>query len=151
MVVHSPLVNKILEEQKQDRWIKNIRLEIQKKPTPESTIEQQNGLQFKQRLVVPDDATLRKEIMDEAHRSKYTIHPGETKMYKDLKRQFWWENMRVDIAKYVAHCNTCKVVKAKHMKPGGTLQPLKLPEWKWENISMDFIVGLPVCQRTPFG
>jgi hypothetical protein len=102
---------------------------------------------FEQRLVVPVDPELRKEIFDEAHLSKFSIHPGSTKMYQDLKKNFWWSNMKVDIAKYVAECDTCHRVKASHLKSAGVLQPLAIPLWKWDDISMDFIVGLPLTAR----
>jgi hypothetical protein len=68
-------------------------------------------------------------------------------MYKDLKIQFWWEKMREDIAEYVARCDTCQRVKAEHQRPAGLLQPLEIPTWKWDDISMDFIVGLPHTQK----
>ncbi len=67
-------------------------------------------------------------------------------MYQDLKEYYWWYGMKRDIAEYVALCDTCKRVKAEHQRPAGLLQPLKVPEWKWEEISMDFIVGLPRTQ-----
>jgi hypothetical protein len=102
---------------------------------------------FEQRLVVPVDPELRKEIFDEAHLSKFSIHPGSTKIYQDLKKNFWWSNMKVDIAKYVAECDTCHRVKASHLKSAGVLQPLTIPLWKWDDISMDFIVGLPQTAR----
>ena len=86
--------------------------------------------------------------MDEAHLSKFSIHPGSTKMYQDLKQNFWWTRMKREIAKYVSECDTCRRVKASHLKVAGTLQPLPIPSWKWEDISMDFIVGLP---KTPHG
>ena len=73
------------------------------------------------------------------------MQPGGTKMYQDLKKQYWWKQMKVDVAEYVAKCQTCQVVKAEHLKPAGVLQPLFIPEWKWESISMDFISGLPMC------
>ena len=81
--------------------------------------------------------------MDEAHKSKYSVHPGETKMFCDLKRKFWWRNMRREIATYVSKCLICQQVKFEHRKPGGLLQPLEIPEWKWEGIAMDFVEGLP--------
>jgi hypothetical protein len=68
-------------------------------------------------------------------------------MYQDLKKNFWWSNMKVDIAKYVAECDTCHRVKASHLKSAGVLQPLTIPLWKWDDISMDFIVGLPLTAR----
>jgi hypothetical protein len=88
--------------------------------------------------------TLKKKILDEAHMSRYSIHPGSTKMYHDLWQQFWWTRMKREAARYVLESDTCQKVKADYMKPGGLLQPLSIPDWKWDNISMDFIVGLPM-------
>ena len=104
-------------------------------------------LWFKNRLVVPKDFELRKQILDEAHTSRLSIHPGSNKMYQDLKQRFWWTRMKREIAKYVSECDICRRVKASHLRPPGTLQPLNIPEWKWEDISMDFIVGLPRTQK----
>jgi hypothetical protein len=102
---------------------------------------------FRKRLVVPVDPGIRKTIFDEAHMSKFSIHPGSTKMYQDLKQNFWWSDMKVDIAKYVAECDTYHRMKASHLKSAGVLQPLSIPMWKWDDISMDFIVGLPLTAR----
>jgi hypothetical protein len=68
-------------------------------------------------------------------------------MYQDLKGNFWWSNMKVDIAKYVSECDTCSRIKGSHLKTVSTLQPLPIPSWKWDDISMDFIVGLPLMSR----
>jgi hypothetical protein len=100
-------------------------------------------LWFKDRLMVPKDFELRRKIMDKAHCSWYSIHPGTNKMYQDLKKNFWWTRMKREIAKYVAECDTCRRIKTDHLRPAGNLQLLSIPEWKWENICMDFIVGLP--------
>ena len=81
--------------------------------------------------------------MKEAHASTYSIHTGSTKMYKDLKSHFWWNNMKGDIANYVAKCLTCQQVKIEHQKPSGELQPLTIPQWKWDDITMDFVTALP--------
>ena len=103
-----------------------------------------NGvLWFESRLVVPKNHDLRKQILDEAHLSKFSIHPGSTKMYQDLRQNFWWTRIKRKIAKYVSECDTYQRVKAIHLKVAGLLQPLPIPSWKWEDISMDFIVGLP--------
>jgi hypothetical protein len=87
---------------------------------------------------------LKKKIMDDAHMSRYSIHHGSTKMYHDLREQFWWTRMKRETARYVSECDTCRKVKADYMKPRGLLQLLSIPDWKWEDISMDFIVGLPL-------
>ena len=81
--------------------------------------------------------------MQEAHSTPYTVHPGSTKMYHDIKGNFWWPNMKREIAKFVLECPICQQVKVDHQKPAGLLQPLKIPTWKWEEISMDFVTGLP--------
>ncbi|XP_042051304.1 uncharacterized protein LOC121796544, partial [Salvia splendens] len=99
------------------------------------------------RLCVPKDEGLRMEIMREAHETPYAAHPGSTKMYQDLKRQFWWNGMKKHVAAFVERCLACQQVKALHQRPYGKLQPLEIPEWKWEHIAMDFVVGLPKSQR----
>jgi hypothetical protein len=96
-----------------------------------------------ERLCVPDDKELKDLILTEAHQTQYSIHPGSTKMYQDLKEKFWWDSMRREIAEFIALCDVCQRVKAEHQRPAGLLQPLQIPEWKWEEIGMDFIAGLP--------
>jgi hypothetical protein len=98
---------------------------------------------FNNRIVVPRNDDVRQQILDEAHLSRYSIHLGSTKMYHDLKQHYWWTKMKIEIARYVARCDTCRRVKAIHLKTAGPLQSLHIPTWKWEDISMDFIVGLP--------
>jgi hypothetical protein len=92
---------------------------------------------------VPDVDHLREKILQEAHDSAYSIHPGSTKMYQDLKEKYWWYGMKRDVAAHVALCDVCQRVKAEHQRPARLLQPLKVLEWKWEEIGMDFIMGLP--------
>ena len=95
---------------------------------------------------MPNNAEIRKLILQEAHDSPYSIHPGNTKMYLDLKERFWWIEMKKDIAEYVAVCDVCQRVKAEHQKPAGLLQPMPIPELKWDKLGMDFITGLPRTQ-----
>ena len=97
--------------------------------------------------MVPNDKELREQIMTEAHSSSLSIYPGSTKMYQNLKPRYWWTKMKKEIAAYVARCDTCSRVKVDHLKPAGLLQPLSILGWKWEEISMDFIVGLPTTQK----
>ena len=79
----------------------------------------------------------------EAYANQYLVHPGATKMYKDPKESFLWPGMKKDVAKFVGKCLVCQKIKAEHQRPAGELQPIEIPEWKWEQISMDFVVGLP--------
>ena len=99
---------------------------------------------YRKRLCVPKDEELRNKILSEAHYSKFTIHLGATKIYQDLKKLFWWNGMKRDIDIFVARCLTCQKVKIEHQKPAGLLQPLDIVKWKWNSISMDFVIGLPM-------
>ena len=88
-----------------------------------------NGvLRFRGRLSVPNTEEIRKNLLREAHHSVYASHPGGTKMYHDLKENYWWNGMKRDVAKVVSQCLTCQRVKAEHQKLGGLLQPLLIPE-----------------------
>ncbi|XP_072080982.1 uncharacterized protein [Arachis hypogaea] len=91
---------------------------------------------------MPDVGTLRRDIL-KAHKSGFSIHPGSTKMYNDLKAMFWWPGMKNDVVEYVSKCLTCQKVKIQHQRPSRTLQSLEIPQWKWESIAMDFVSGLP--------
>nr|GEY18062.1 putative reverse transcriptase domain-containing protein [Tanacetum cinerariifolium] len=92
---------------------------------------------------LPYYGDLRSLIMHESHKSKYFVHPGSDKMYQDMKQLYWWPNMKATIANYVSKFLTCAKVKAEHQRPSGWLVQPAIPEWKWDNIMMDFITKLP--------
>ncbi|GJT73296.1 putative nucleotidyltransferase, ribonuclease H [Tanacetum coccineum] len=92
---------------------------------------------------LPCYGNLRTVIMHESHKSKYSIHPGSEKMYQDVKKLYWWPNMKADIATYVSKCLTCAKVKAEHQRQSGLLVQPEIPQWKWDNITMDFVTKLP--------
>ncbi|KAJ9548812.1 hypothetical protein OSB04_021355 [Centaurea solstitialis] len=100
------------------------------------------------RIWVPRTGDSRKQLLEIAHRSKYSIHPGTNKMYQDLRQFYWWPGMKKDVAYFVERCMTCLQVKSEHQRPYGKLQPLEVPQWKWDHITMDFVTKLP---RTPKG
>ena len=87
-------------------------------------------MRFGTRLCVLNDGDLRRELLEEAHCSKFGIHLGGTKMYRDLKQNYWWPGMKRDIARFVAQYLVRQQVKAEHQRPLGSLQPLFIPEWK---------------------
>ncbi|KAI3678914.1 hypothetical protein L6452_38218 [Arctium lappa] len=95
------------------------------------------------RVWIPSLGDLRSIVMDEAHKSKYTMHPGSDKMYKNLKGSYWWPGMKRTVASYVGKCLTCLKVKTEHQKPYGMLQQMEIPVWKWDMITMDFVTKLP--------
>ena len=90
---------------------------------------------------------LKKKILYESHNTVFTMHPGGNKMYQDMKQYYWWRGMKKDISKYVSKCLMCQQVKVKHQVPSGLLNPLPIPQWKWDNITMDFISDFPLTQR----
>jgi hypothetical protein len=143
------LKDEIIAAQKDDEGMDHIkRRMVEGDPKVACFREDAQGtLWFKERLIVPNEEALKKKILDEAHALRYSIHPGSTKMYHDLRQQFWWTRMKREVARYVFECDTNRKVKTDYMKPGGLLQPLNIPGWKWEDISMDFIVGLPMTAR----
>ncbi|GJV39115.1 putative reverse transcriptase domain-containing protein [Tanacetum coccineum] len=77
---------------------------------------------------------------EEFHKSKYSIHPGSDKMYQDMKKLYWWPKMKADIATCVRKCLTCASVKAEHQRPSVLLIQHEIPQWKWDNITMDFVI-----------
>nr|GEX28854.1 putative reverse transcriptase domain-containing protein [Tanacetum cinerariifolium] len=103
-----------------------------------------NGIRYHdKRIWLSLHGGLRDLIMHESYKSKCSIHPGSNKMYQDLRKLYWWPNIKADIATYVSKCLTCAKVKAKHLKPSGLLQQPEIPKWKWENVTMDFVTRLP--------
>ncbi|GJX72394.1 putative reverse transcriptase domain-containing protein [Tanacetum coccineum] len=101
------------------------------------------SLYYLDRIWVPLKGDVRTLIMDEAHKSKYSIHPGADKMYYDLRDRHWWPGMKKDTTVYVSRCLTYLKVKAKHQRPSGLLQQPEIPEWKWEGTAMDLVMKLP--------
>ncbi|KAL9374753.1 hypothetical protein Peur_031632 [Populus x canadensis] len=145
--VKSDLFDKIKAAQKKDDSLLRIRNEVEQGKAAGFVIGDDDVLRYRDRLCVPDVDDLRRELMVEAHQTVYTMHPGSTKMYKDLKVCYWWNRMKADVADFVSRCLTCQRVKGEHQKPPGLLQPLLIPEWKWERITMDFVTGLPRSQE----
>jgi hypothetical protein len=136
----------IIAAQKDDEGMGHIKRRM-REGDPKVTCfreDAEGAIWFKERLVVPRREALKKKIMDEVHTLRYSIHPGSTKMYHNLRQQFWWTRMKREVACYVSKCDTCQKVKADYMKPGGLLQSLSVLEWKWDDVSMDFIMGLPL-------
>ena len=115
----------------------------------EKVVKGEDGIiRYEGRLCVLFNEELKTEILQEAHHSKYTIHPGVTKMFQDMKMVYWWPGMKRDVATFVAKCLTCQQVKSEHQRPGGQLQPLEIPMWKLEDLTCDFVVGLPKSKKT---
>jgi hypothetical protein len=141
------LMDQIKEAQKGHESIEGIKRRMDREEVPGFKIDDKGVLWYNGRICVPTIDVLKQLIMKEAHDTPYFIHPGGTKMYQDLKETFWWHGMKRDIAFFIARCDICQHVKAEHQRPARLLQPLKIPVWKWEDVGMDFITGLPTSNR----
>ncbi|GJV30851.1 putative reverse transcriptase domain-containing protein [Tanacetum coccineum] len=141
---HPGKANVVIDALSRKEWVKPRRVRAMAM-TIQSRIERKEGesLYFMDRIWVPLVGGVRTMIMDEAHKSKYYMHPGADKLYHDLRDMYWWPGMKKDIAIYVSKCLTCSKVKAEHQRPSGLLQQHEIPEWKWYKITMDFITKLP--------
>ncbi|GKD96869.1 putative reverse transcriptase domain-containing protein, partial [Tanacetum coccineum] len=149
MTIGLNLPKQILEAQIEAQKPENLKNEdvggMIRKNIPKEKLEPQTDgtLCLNGRSWLPCYGDLRTMIMHESHKSKYYIHPGSDKMYQDMKKLYWWPNMKADIATYVSKCLTCAKVKAEHQSPSGLLVQPEIPQWKWDNIIMDFITKLP--------
>jgi hypothetical protein len=146
--VDSMLEQDIQKSQLEDAKIQEIKEQIKEDQAPEFSVDEQGTLWYKKHLCVLEVKEIRELILHEAHDSAYSINPGSTKMYHDLKSRYWWYGMKRAVAEYVALCDNCQRVKVERQRSAGLLQPLKIPQWKWEEISMDFIIALPTTQSS---
>ncbi|GJS49794.1 reverse transcriptase domain-containing protein [Tanacetum coccineum] len=140
MILQSSIKDRILAAQKEavDEFV------VLQKGLDEMIEQRSDGtLYYLDQIWVPLKGEVRTLIMDEAHKSKYFVHPGADKMYYDLRDRYWWPGMKKDIAEYVSKCLTCLKVKAEHQRPSGLLQQPEILVWKWEGIAMDFVTKLP--------
>ncbi|KAK8648813.1 hypothetical protein V6N13_129555 [Hibiscus sabdariffa] len=142
--VKPALIQLIREKQLQDSAMAAHVQDIAEGKPTEFRFRDEDVLCFKDRIVVSDNGELRQTILTEAHSSPFSMHPSSTKMYRDLKGEYYWVGLKKDVAEFVSKCMVCQRVKAEHQCPSGLLQPLKIPEWKWERITMDFVTGLPL-------
>ncbi|GKE35294.1 putative reverse transcriptase domain-containing protein [Tanacetum coccineum] len=149
MTIGLDLPKQILNAQTEAQKPENLKNEdvggMIRKDIPKEKLEPRaNGtLCLNDRSWLPCYGDLRTVIMHESHKSKYSIHLGSDKMYQDMKKLYWWPNMKADIATYVSKCLTCAKVKAEHQRPSGLLVQPEIPQWKWDNITMDFVTKLP--------
>ena len=124
-----------------------LKEEIEKGKKAEFQIRDDDMIVKGQRMCVSEYGDLKRDIMEEAHSSAYAIHPSSTKMYRTLKEHYWWNGMKKEIAGFVSRCLTCQQVKAEHQRLVGKIQLLPIPVWKWEKITMIFVIGIPWTQR----
>ncbi|GJR79228.1 putative reverse transcriptase domain-containing protein [Tanacetum coccineum] len=143
MTLHPKLPSQILEAQTEAIKEENIKAENLRGMDKAFEVRPDGTRCIKNRSWLPLFGNLRDLIMHESHKSKYSIHPGSDKMYQDLKKLYWWPNMKAIVAQYVGKCLTCSRVKAECQKLSSLLIQPDIPTWKWERIMMDFVTKLP--------
>jgi hypothetical protein len=127
ITVESTIRDQIIVAQKENKGIVHIKEKVRKEKGLCFKIDEADVLWFKDRLVIPKVPELCQLILDEAHLTRFSIHPRSNKMYHDMKQRFWWTKMKIEIARYIAKCDTCQRVKVVHLKSAGELQPLPIP------------------------
>ncbi|GKD43623.1 putative reverse transcriptase domain-containing protein [Tanacetum coccineum] len=137
MTLHPKLPSQILKAQTEAIKEENIKAENLQGMDKAFEVRPDGTCYIKNRSWLPFFGGLRDLIMHESHKSKYSIHPGSDKMYQDLKKLYWWPNMKAIIAEYVGKCLTCSRVKAECHNPSGLLIQPEIPKWKWERIMID--------------
>jgi Integrase zinc binding domain len=110
-------------------------------------VDKEGVLRLHERVCMPADPSIKEIILSEAHEFGYAIHPGEVKMYQDLKKYFWWPTMKREVTEFVRRCQVCQQVKVGRQKITGLLQPLPRPKGKFESVTMDFVTGFPRAKR----
>ncbi|TYK18857.1 ty3-gypsy retrotransposon protein [Cucumis melo var. makuwa] len=148
------LRQRIIVAQLNDPYLVEKRHLVETGQGEDFSISSNDGLTFEGRLSVPKDSALKAELLTEAHISPFTMHPGSTKMYQDLRSVYWWRNMKREVADFVSRCLVCQQVKAPRQRPAGLLQPLSVPGWKWESVltkSAHFVPGKSTYTASKWG
>jgi hypothetical protein len=125
--VESTIKDQIVSAQRKNSGIAHIKEKVRIGQQTDFSIDDADVLWFKNQLVVPKVPELRQLILNEAHNTRFSIHPRSNKMYHDLKQRFWWTKMKIEIARYVARCDTYRKVKVVHLKSAEMLEPLPIP------------------------
>ncbi|GKC51860.1 reverse transcriptase domain-containing protein, partial [Tanacetum coccineum] len=137
------------KERVKPKWVQAMAMTIQSGVKGMILVAQ--GEAFDQENVMDErlHGGVRIVIMDEAHKSRYSVHLGADKMYYDLRDMYWWPGMKRDIATYVSECLTCAKVKAEHQRPSGLLQQPEIPEWNMEKLARLYTDEIFTCHGVP--
>ncbi|KAA3470440.1 DNA/RNA polymerases superfamily protein [Gossypium australe] len=126
-----------LSQVKEKQWVDDVLsarlLQVQNGGLEDYSVNGDGVLCFGGRVCMPEDVELRQKILRESHSCPYAMHPGGSKLYRDLRDQFWWPGLKREVTEFVGKCLTCQQVKAEHQVPSGLLQPVKISQWKWES------------------
>ena len=137
----------VIDAQKNDVKLQKMVQLVENGDKTDYSIKGDGVLYYKNQLCVLNVQELKEKLMYERHNTVFTMHLGGNKMYQGLKQYYWWRGMKKDIAEYVSKCLTCQQVKVEHQVPSSLLNPISIPQWKWDNITMDFVSSFPLTQK----
>ncbi|XP_073279514.1 uncharacterized protein [Primulina huaijiensis] len=115
----------IKDGQQIDKQLLEMKYKAELKENSEFGLKSDRLMTFRGRICVPIGDNIQRDVLIEAHTEPYSIHPGSTKMYQDLRRLFWWLGMKKDIALYISECLTCQQVKFEQQRPAGERKMLR--------------------------
>ncbi|KAF3630204.1 hypothetical protein T459_31736 [Capsicum annuum] len=147
--LESSLVSEVKEKQDKDPSLVKLKESVQNQKIEVFSQGGDGILLCQGRLCVPSVDDIRQRILAEVHGARYSIHPGATKMYRNLRKIYWWSGMKRDVAEFVAKCSTCQKVKIDHHKPSCPMQKFSIPTWKWEVMNMDFVMDILMQHCSP--
>jgi len=147
LTISSDFLDSVRERQLLDVSLNRVKEQLGSDEARDFALGNDGILRFQGRVCVPDDVEVKRLILKEWHKSRLSLHPDMTKMYQDLKKSFWWQGMKKNVSQFVSACLTCQKAKVGHQRPDGILQPLEIPVWKWNSISIDFVTHLPQTFR----
>ena len=127
LTLQPTILESIKQGQNTDPYLMNLKSKIESRKEVAFQTSSDGVIRYGNRLCVPN-GIVRKEILMEAHATPYSVHPGTTKMYRNLKMHYWWPGMKKDVVEFVEQCLTCQQVKAEHQRPAGKLKPLNIPQ-----------------------
>lgn len=145
--IEPSILDQIRAGQRNDKRLLDMVSQAEERSQSKFTVSDDGLLRYRGRICVPHDDTLRQNILKESYCSIFTLHPGSTKMYQDLRKVYWQIGIKKDVTDYVARCLVYQQIKVEHQRPAGLLKSLPIPTWKQEHITMDFIMGLLRTQR----
>ena len=126
LTISSDFLNLIKERQAANDSLQKVKEQLGSDKANEFALGDDGVLRFRGLICVFGDAEVRRLILKEGQKSRLSLYPGMTKMYQDLKKTFWWQGMKKDVAQFLSACLTCQKAKVEHQRPGGTLQPLDI-------------------------
>eukprot|EP00253_Pinus_taeda_P005403 PITA_05403 len=147
-IIQPDWINETREEWKNDEEVWALIQKLQQDSSMFDTFNWQNdSLWYKDRLYLCKNSQLKQKILKELHTSRLGGHSGFLKSYHRVKKEFFWDRLKSDIQNFVVECLVCQQNKVETIKTPGLLQPLSIPSQRWEEVSMDFITGLPKSER----